>query len=150
MHEGIPALVVGAGFLLALVWENLASFRLPDALSLPGLAATLAAASVSSLVAADPQSLIGSTAGAAAIFTLWFAVWLAWPNSVGFGTVKASALLGAAVGGLGIPAWIACSAGMIMTLVVYGVASLRLGSKQPTGPALAVGLIAGAVTAALG
>lgn len=148
MSDGWPALAVGAAFLTALVAENVRTQRLRDVISLSGLAAALAAALVMAVITGDASPLVGSAAGAGGLFAICFVVEFARPTTIGFGTVKSSALLGAASGGLGAAAWLGSVGGLAIASIAIGVAALRTSRRKlPSGPALAVGLISAVVVA---
>ncbi len=87
MSDGWPAFVVGLLFLLVLVVNNVKTCRLRDVLSLTGLAATLDAAAIWSVVTGHPQVLMGSLAGAGGLFAICFVVEFVRPSTLGFGTV---------------------------------------------------------------
>lgn len=151
MSEGWVALGVGAVFLTVLVIENVRTLRLRDVVSLTGLAATLAAAAASAIVTDEPRVLVGCVVGAAVLFALCFLVEFAQPSTLGFGTVKSSALLGAASGSLGQAPWLACTALLAIATVGTGLLSVwKTGRRLPSGPALAVGLIGAVVVGGLG
>lgn len=141
-------LAVGSVFLLALVIENVRTLRLRDVISLSGLAATLGAAAVSSIATGGFQLLIGSIAGAAGLFAICFFVEFARPGTLGFGTVKSSALLGAASGALGQAPWLASLVVLAGGLAFLGLVSLRSRNRSmPTGPAFAIALMSAVVVA---
>ncbi len=111
----------------------------------------MAAAAASAIVTDEPRVLIGCFVGAAVLFALCFLVEFARPSTLGFGTVKSSALLGAASGSLGQALWLACAALFAIAAIGTGVLSLRTtGRRLPSGPALAVGLTGAVVVGGLG
>ncbi len=134
-----------------LVADNVRTLRLRDVLTIGGLAVTVAVTAAVSLAGDDRQPLVGTLAGAAALFALCFLAEFARPGMLGFGTVKASALLGAAAGGLGLDAWVAGLGGFVVGIVAIGLLGPRLPTRSgvPSGPAIAVGLVAALVVALL-
>lgn len=151
MSVGWLSLAVGAAFLTALVAENVRTLRLRDVISLGGLLATLATAAVGASATGEVSALIGCVAGAVGLFALCFIVEFARPSTLGFGTVKSSALLGAASGGLGSAPWVACALFLATATAVTAALAYRVADRPlPSGPALAVGLIGAVAVRLLG
>ena len=143
MSDGWPGAVVAAIVIFALVVDNVRTFRLRDVLTIGGLAATVAVTAICSLVTGQPLSLVGALVGAAGLFLLCFAAELVRPGTLGFGTVKSTALMGAATGGLGLAPWIGGLLGFGVATAVLGLIAWRVTrSTLPTGPALVAGLVA--------
>lgn len=142
MPGGWPGAVVATVFVLVLVVDNVRTGRLRDPLTLGGLAATTIVTAVQSLLTDDPQRVVGTLVGAAGMFVVVFVAELVRPGMLGFGTVKSSALLGAAAGGLGPAPWLGGLLGFAVGCVVLAtVWRYVMVSTLPSGPALALGLV---------
>jgi leader peptidase (prepilin peptidase)/N-methyltransferase len=135
--------------LLALGVIDVATFRLPDALTLPLIAAGLALALVGvATPGAPPLTALGAHAltALAGYAVVWGVgeIWLRWRGveGMGLGDAKLLAAIGAWLGPAGLP-W-ALLAGCLIGLIWALAAGLRAGSMDvrapvPFGPALAAG-----------
>ena len=127
------ALVVVAA---ALSWIDLTQRRLPNRIVLPGLAASVPVL----LLVGGVDRWVGSLAGAALLFALYFVLALVSPRGMGMGDVKLAALVGLYAGYLGWSAlFVAAFAGFLMG----GVAALIVLGRMrsiPFGPWMLAGL----------
>lgn len=131
-----------------LLVDNLRTHRLRDVLTLGGLAATLTVTAAVSSLTASAQPLVGALVGAAAMFAFGLGYEFTRPGMLGVGTVKASAVVGAAAGGLGQHPWVSAFALMgVGYLVLIRVAKHRW-TDVPTSPLLTAGLV-GAIVSTL-
>ncbi len=131
-----------------LLVDNLRTHRLRDVLTLGGLMATLTVTAAVSVLTASGQPLIGALVGAAAMFAFGLAHEFTRPGMLGFGTVKAAALVGAAAGGLGLHPWVSALGLMCAGYVALIKLAERRWTDMPTSPLLAAGLV-GAVVSTL-
>lgn len=93
-------------------------------------------------------SMLWMLGGAAAMFALYFLLALISPNAMGMGDVKLAALLGGALGALGLTSWLV---GLLAAFLIGGVAAIasliagRAGwrSNIPFGPWMVAGALVG-------
>ena len=99
-HGFGPAIVacVGAVPIARAVREDAHSFRLPDAIVLPGLAATAATAVLVAAVTRSPGRLVGMVFAFVFIVAPYLVTHLFRPASIGFGDVKLAVLIAVVVG----------------------------------------------------
>jgi prepilin signal peptidase PulO-like enzyme (type II secretory pathway) len=130
-----PEVIALVGWSLAIVVAAVIdahSGRLPDAIVVPGMLCTIAAATFAGRGA-------GAITGAALLWLPMLATHLARPAGLGFGDVKFALLLGAGVGVLA-PALVLPA--FLLAAVVHAAVCLGAGARGrlvPFGPALALG-----------
>lgn len=140
----LPAYLLLAWLTIVLVWIDADVHRLPDGLVLPAYPALLALVAVATLGAGDWRPLVRALACMAAMYALYFVMAIVSPNSLGFGDVKLSGLIGLALGLLGTShAVVGLLAGFLVGGVV-GVVMLvgqRVGLRSHIafGPSMLVG-----------
>jgi len=134
---GCVAVVLWAAALSA---YDLASRRLPNALTLPGAAVILLGCVLAGRGPAAPL-------GAAALGGLYLAVHLADSSGLGGGDVKLAVGLGALTGALGAPVWVLAALGAPLLTAVAGIFAVvcRRGGAIAHGPSMcAASLLAAA------
>ncbi|WP_370331619.1 prepilin peptidase [Mycolicibacterium hippocampi] len=145
MGQVLKALAVAgvAGWLVALSCFDVRQRRLPNALTLPGAATILVAASLAG-------HGVAAAAGAAGMFAVYAVVHLVAPQAMGAGDVKLSIGLGALTGAFGVYVWLVAALGASVLTVLLGLAALVRGNRSPLphGPSMCVAAGA-AVTLAL-
>ncbi|MEU7584271.1 A24 family peptidase [Streptomyces sp. NPDC041068] len=151
---GVWLVLAPFGVLLAVV--DFTVHRLPDVLTLPLAAASLALLGGAALVPEHGGSWLGALYGALALAGAYFVLFLINPNGMGFGDVKLALSLGAVLGWYGWGAVLLGTFAGFLLASVYGTALVvarRAGRKTaiPFGPFLIggafVGLLLGAYTA---
>jgi leader peptidase (prepilin peptidase)/N-methyltransferase len=140
------AAVMAAGTAISIV--DLREKRIPNRMLLVAgpVAALLLAAGL--LVRGEPAKLLAVLAGAGAMFVLYFLIALVAPAAMGMGDVKLAALLGGALGAVGMTAWLV---GVLAAFLVGGVVATvalvagRVGWRGsiPFGPWMIVGALTG-------
>ncbi|MFD6432550.1 prepilin peptidase [Streptomyces venezuelae] len=147
-------LLAPVGVLLALV--DFTVHRLPDVLTLPLAAASLALLGAVTLVPEQAGSWKASLYGALALATAYFILFLINPNGMGFGDVKLALSLGAVLGWYGWGVLLTGTFAGFLLASLYGTALVvtRRASRKtaiPFGPFLIggafVGLLLGGYTA---
>lgn len=145
---GVSVLAVGLIYLavvtVALAAIDLEHMRLPDALTLTSYPVVVVVVVAQSWIDADWWMLVRSLLGGLILGGFYFALWFAMPKGMGFGDVKAAALLGLALGAIGWPALaVGAIAGPMIGGVVGVAAMIRLrrsrGVAIPYGPWLIAG-----------
>lgn len=143
-----PALVgvlwlAAAGVVLAGV--DLATHRLPDAVTLPALAVLLAATGVDAVVTGSGARALSGLWLGAVTFGVAALVRLAAPAGLGFGDVKLLAPLGVLLGWVGggtlvvVGVFLGLVVGALASLVLLACGRARWRSAVPFGPPLLVG-----------
>ncbi|WP_327401605.1 A24 family peptidase [Streptomyces sp. NBC_01288] len=132
--------------LLALV--DLRVHRLPDVLTLPLAAATLALLGIAAALPADAGSWLTALYGGLALGATYEALYLINPSGMGFGDVKLALGLGTALGWYGWPVLVTGAFAGVLYGAVYGlgmVALRRAGRKTaiPLGPFMLGGAFTG-------
>lgn len=148
MDAVLPALlaVTAAGTAISIV--DLREKRIPNRMLLvaaPVVAVLLAAGL---LLGGEPGRLLAVLAGAAAMFVLYFVIALIAPAAMGMGDVKLAALLGGALGAMGLTAWLG---GLLAAYLVGGIVAVitlvagRVGWRGsiPFGPWMVAGAVVG-------
>ncbi|MGB3909137.1 MAG: prepilin peptidase [Pseudolysinimonas sp.] len=144
----LPAFVAVMAVGTAISIVDLREKRIPNRMLLvagPAVALLLAAGL---LVRGEPARLLAVLAGAAAMFALYFLIALVVPAAMGMGDVKLAALLGGALGAVGLTGWLV---GLLAAFLVGGVVALialvagRVGLRGsiPFGPWMIVGTLVG-------
>lgn len=137
--------------LLALV--DLRVHRLPDVLTLPLAAATLALLGIAAALPADAGSWLTALYGGLALGATYEVLYLVNPSGMGFGDVKLALGLGTALGWYGWPVLVTGAFAGVLYGAVYGlgmVALRRAGRKTaiPLGPFMLGGAFTGVVLGA--
>ncbi len=138
--------VTAAGTAVAIV--DLREKRIPNRMlvvAAPVVAALLVAGA---LLRGEPERLVGVLAGAAAMFVLYFVIALVAPAAMGMGDVKLAALLGGALGAVGLTGWLV---GLLAAFLIGGVVAVvalvagRVGWRGsiPFGPWMVAGTLVG-------
>jgi len=138
--------------LLALVDHRV--HRLPDVLTLPLAATTLALLGVAALLPADAGSWLTALLGGLALGAGYLVLYLINPAGMGFGDVKLALALGTALGWYGWPVLVTGAFAGVLYGALYGlgmVALRRAGRKTaiPLGPFMLGGAFTGVVLGAL-
>ncbi|WTL75731.1 A24 family peptidase [Streptomyces sp. NBC_01518] len=139
-------LVAPVAVLLALV--DLRVHRLPDVLTLPLAAATLALLGIAAALPAEAGSWPTALYGGLALGATYLVLYLINPSGMGFGDVKLALGLGTALGWYGWPVLVTGAFAGILYGAVYGlgmVALRRAGRKTaiPLGPFMLGGAFTG-------
>lgn len=122
--------LAAVGWLVVLSGFDIRSRRLPNALTLPGAAVILAAATV---LGRGGPALVG----ALALSGLYLLVHLAAPTALGAGDVKLAVGVGAWTGCCGAPVWLLAALGAPLLTAVGGLVALRRGVHSvPHGPSM--------------
>ena len=145
-----PALLYLAAVGVALALIDLDVRRLPNAIVLPAYPVVAALLALASIGSGDWWALARAGMGAAALFGFYLLLVLAYPAGMGWGDVKLSGLLGAAMGYVGWAALIVGGfAGFFFGAIVAVIAMLlgRAGRKSalPFGPFMIIGAAFGIV-----
>jgi leader peptidase (prepilin peptidase)/N-methyltransferase len=135
-----------AGAALVLGAVDLASHRLPDRVTYPALAVSVAALLVDAAVLGSWAAFVRALAAAAAAFAVAYAVAAISPAALGFGDVKLLGLLGLLLGWFG---WGVLLAGVFLGLLTGALVSLALLATRragwrtalPFGPPLMLGAV---------
>lgn len=138
--------VMAAGTAIAIV--DLREKRIPNRMLLVAapIVAVLLAAGL--LLRGEPERLLGVLAGAAAMFALYFLIALIVPAAMGMGDVKLAALLGGALGAVGLTGWLV---GLLAAFFIGGIVAVvalvagRVGWRGsiPFGPWMVAGTLVG-------
>ncbi|GAA3731575.1 A24 family peptidase [Leifsonia bigeumensis] len=112
-----------AAITVALALIDLDTRTLPNRIVLPGYLVGAVLLGVSGLLAGDLTALLGAAIGAAALFTFYFLLVLAYPRGMGMGDVKLAGLLGLFLGFIG---WQAIVVGAFAAFLLGGIFSLIL------------------------
>ncbi|MET8247752.1 A24 family peptidase [Streptomyces sp. NPDC005202] len=137
--------------LLALVDHRV--HRLPDILTLPLAAATVALLGIAATLPAAAGSWLTALLGGLALGAAYFVLFLVNPAGMGFGDVKLALALGAALGWYGWPVLIAGAFAGLLYGALYGLGLVvlrRAGRKSaiPLGPFMIGGAFTGLVVGA--
>jgi leader peptidase (prepilin peptidase)/N-methyltransferase len=124
------ALVWAAGAALVLGAVDLASHRLPDRVTYPALAVSVAALLADAAVLGSWGALVRALAAAAAAFAVAYGVAAIWPTALGLGDVKLLGLLGLLLGWFG---WGVLLAGVFLGLLIGALVSLALLATRRAG-----------------
>lgn len=136
-------LAVVAGLAAVMVVVDLYEHRLPDSLTVAGVAAWLLCALIQAASTGEWSALLRAALAAFAVFAGFFVLALLAGGMLGFGDVKLSALLGAVLGWFG---WVVVGAALVVGIVLHGLAALVVlaitrdrKADVPMGPALIAG-----------
>lgn len=144
----LPAflVVMAAGTAISIV--DLREKRIPNRMLLAAgpMVAVLLAGGL--LVRGEPGRLLAVLVGAVALFVIYFVIAIVVPAAMGMGDVKLAALLGGALGAVGLTAWLA---GLLSAFLIGGiVAVIALVSRRvglhgsiPFGPWMVAGALVG-------
>lgn len=121
---------------------------LPTRLIWPTYAVVLALTALGALLLTDPRMVLWPLVASAAAFLLFYVLWWVSPRSLGFGDVRLAALLGLALGQLGVGEVVV---GIYAGFLLGGVVGLLLrlvrvlpkGVHIPFGPWMLVGALVG-------
>jgi hypothetical protein len=105
-----------------LAWDNVTTKKLRDRLVLCGATATLVALLIDAALLDEPQLLARALGGGLAMYLLLTGVVLIWPYSIGYGTAKASVMLGLAAGAWGLSSWVTAMAVLGATFLLLAIA----------------------------
>ena len=119
-------------------------FRLPNAIVYPSYIVLGGLLGLASILDGSLEPLVRAAIGAAAMFAFYFALVIVHPAGMGFGDVKLSGVIGAALGFLSYPALLvgAFAAFVIGGLVGVGLMLLRHATRKtalPFGPSMLAG-----------
>ena len=142
----LPVFLLFAWLTVALVWIDADVHRLPDGLVLPSYPALLVLVGVASVAAGDWRHLVRALACMAALYGLYFVMAFVSPNSLGFGDVKLSGLIGLVLGWWSIPQVVLGALGGFLVgglTALVMLAGRRVGwrSHIAFGPAMLVGAL---------
>ncbi len=130
---------------LALI--DVAVHRLPDRLTAPAFAGTLALLTVAALTAHQPDRLARAAIGAAALVGFYLALCLLRPGQMGLGDAKIAASIGLVLGWAGWQALLTGTFAGFALAAVYGVLQMAThqatrASQLPLGPFILLGTLA--------
>jgi leader peptidase (prepilin peptidase)/N-methyltransferase len=140
----LPAYLLFAWLAVGLVWIDADVHRLPDGLVLPAYPALLGLVVVATAGLGDWSVLVRALVCMAAMYALYFVLALISPNSLGFGDVKLSGLIGLLLGWLSVGSAVtALLAGFIVggLIAVVMLVGQRVGLRSHIafGPSMLVG-----------
>lgn len=143
----LAALAWLAVLAVPLAFIDVAVSRLPDRLTIPALAGTLALLTVAALASRQPGHLIRALLGAVALAGFYLLLMVIRPGGMGLGDVKLAASAGLVLGWLGWPRLLAATfltflltAALGLVLIVAHRADRK--SYLPFGPFILVGVLA--------
>ncbi|MGX9883842.1 prepilin peptidase [Streptomyces sp. NPDC002276] len=153
-HPELVVWLLAAPVAVLLALVDYRVHRLPDVLTLPLAAATLALLGVAALLPADAGSWLTALLGGLALGAGYLALYLINPAGMGFGDVKLALALGTALGWYGWPVLVTGAFAGVLYGALYGlgmVALRRAGRKTaiPLGPFMLGGAFTGVVLGAL-
>jgi leader peptidase (prepilin peptidase)/N-methyltransferase len=140
----LPAYLLFAWLAVGLVWIDADVHRLPDGLVLPAYPALLGLVVVATAGLGDWGVLVRALVCMAAMYALYFVLALISPNSLGFGDVKLSGLIGLLLGWLSVGSAVtAVLAGFIVggLIAVVMLVGQRVGLRSHIafGPSMILG-----------
>lgn len=143
----LPGLVAFGVVGTAACIVDLAEFRLPDVIVLPGALVTAVLLAGGAFTTGEPGRALGTAAGAVALAATFLVLALASRGRVGMGDVKFGLAAGAVTGAFGLHAW---TTGLLAAVVLNGVAALlsivvrrSTRGRVPFGPSILVGAVVG-------
>lgn len=133
-----------AAISVALALIDLDTRTLPNRIVLPGYIVGVVLLGASGLLAGNVTALLGAAIGAAALFTLFFLLVLAYPRGMGMGDVKLAGLLGLFLGFIGwqevvVGAFAAFLLGGIFALILVAMHKASGKTAVPFGPWMLLG-----------
>ncbi|SEE40033.1 leader peptidase (prepilin peptidase) / N-methyltransferase [Streptomyces sp. 3213] len=153
-HPELAVWLLAAPVAVLLALVDYRVHRLPDVLTLPLAAATLALLGVAALLPADAGSWLTALLGGLALGAGYLVLYLINPAGMGFGDVKLALALGTALGWYGWPVFVTGAFAGVLYGALYGlgmVALRRAGRRTaiPLGPFMLGGAFTGVVLGAL-
>ncbi len=153
-HPELAVWLLAAPVAVLLALVDYRVHRLPDVLTLPLAAATLALLGVAALLPADAGSWLTALLGGLALGAGYLVLYLINPAGMGFGDVKLALALGTALGWYGWPVLVTGAFAGVLYGALYGlgmVALRRAGRRTaiPLGPFMLGGAFTGVVLGAL-
>ncbi|WP_427007034.1 prepilin peptidase [Pseudarthrobacter sp. H2] len=157
--DGAAGILVLIGFLylaaisVALGLIDLDTYRLPDAIVLPGYVVAAALFAVASVITGDYSALLRAAVGMASLWTAYLLMALAYPGGMGLGDVKLAGLLGMFLGWTGwgelaVGAFAAFLLGGLYSLILLAAGRASRKSGIPFGPWMLLGAWAGILAGA--
>lgn len=144
----LPAFLatMAAGTAISIV--DLRERRIPNRMLLVAGPVVTALLVAGLLLRGEPSRLLAVLVGAAALFVLYFVIALIVPAAMGMGDVKLAALLGGALGAVGLTGWLL---GLVAAFLIGGVVAIialvtrRVGVRGsiPFGPWMVAGALVG-------
>lgn len=121
---------------------------LPTRMIWPTYGVLLVVVALGALVLAEPRLVVGALVGSAASFLMFYVLWWISPRSLGFGDVRLAALLGLALGQLGVGETVVGIYAGFLLGGVFGVLLrvvriLPKGVHIPFGPWMLAGALVG-------
>ncbi|MEP7180300.1 MAG: A24 family peptidase, partial [Pseudonocardiales bacterium] len=146
LTAALPAYLFFAAVGIALTAIDLDVLRLPNAIVYPSYLVLGALLTFAALVQGAPAPLIRAAIGAAALFTFYFALAMAYPLGMGFGDVKLAGVLGGALGFISYSALIigAFAAFVIGACMATALLLSHSGTRKsaiPFGPFMVAGAL---------
>lgn len=132
----LPAYLLLAASLIAISVIDLDHMIIPNRIVYPVGAASVVLLTVASLGEGDWGALARAAAGAAIDFSVFYGLWLLWPQAMGFGDVRLAALLGAHLGWLG---WSALGMGMFLPFLIGSLGGIIVVAPLLLAPMTAAG-----------
>ncbi len=129
------ALGCALAWLTALTVYDIRERRLPNALTLPGAAVVLVAATIAGR---GPAALLG----AVILTSFYLAVHLISPAAMGAGDVKLAIGVGALTGTFGVDAWVLAAVTAPLLTALWGIVGFRSRATVPHGPSMCVAALA--------
>jgi leader peptidase (prepilin peptidase)/N-methyltransferase len=144
--EALPAYLFFASIGIALTAIDLDVKRLPNAIVYPTYVVLAVLLTGASVLEGSLQPLLRAAVGAAALFTFYLGLVLAYPGGMGLGDVKLAGVIGAALGFLSYPAVVigAFAAFLIGGLAGVALMALRRADRRtavPFGPSMVAGAL---------
>jgi leader peptidase (prepilin peptidase) / N-methyltransferase len=146
LTPALPAYLFFAAVGVALTAIDLDVLRLPNAIVYPSYLVLGALLGMAALIQGGPAPLIRAAIGAAALFTLYLALAIAYPAGMGFGDVKLAGVVGGALGFLSysaliIGAFAAFAIGTVIALALMLSRSANRKTAIPFGPFMVGGAL---------
>jgi leader peptidase (prepilin peptidase) / N-methyltransferase len=146
LTAALPAYLFFAAVAVALSAIDLDVLRLPNAIVYPSYFVLGALLSLAALIQGGPAPLVRAAIGAAALFTLYLALAIAYPVGMGFGDVKLAGVVGGALGFLSYSALVigAFAAFVIGACVATALLLSRSATRKsaiPFGPFMVTGAL---------
>jgi leader peptidase (prepilin peptidase)/N-methyltransferase len=145
-EPALPAYLYLGAICVALGLIDLDTQKLPNAIVLPSYAVMAVLLGGAALVDGDLDPLKRAAIGLAALWVIYFLLWVVYPSGMGFGDVRLSGILGAYLAYLGWPEWfVGWLAGFFLG-GIFGVVALLSGRASrkthvPYGPFMIAGAL---------